>query len=147
MAGTHPPYFSAADFREKIRFCWTMASPSISYEAVTWHFAPTGVPAGQVDGDGVPFDPTVTIPTAEPTPVRIECGVEYIDHNAEPVPFGSVVPATLRLTVFDEDWPTVKDSTYVMVNGCKYKRSHEYAPYALFDVTLHELHLEATDVV
>jgi hypothetical protein len=132
--------FDAADFRENIRFVMNMGAPPAQERQVTFHFTKVTGWSGTVDSDNVPFDPTAQVTTTTGAdPVRVPCVVEVADDAGDDTPFGSVIATRIKLTLLDEDYLKVAQSTYVVYDGDKYLRQQTSPPYGLFDVGIHEM--------
>lgn len=53
----------------------------------------------------------------------------------------------IKVTVFDVDFEKIKTADYARIGSIVYTIRLEAPPYALFGVTMHDLHLEALDEV
>ncbi len=143
MAGTNPDFDSAA-FRTGIQFVFTMAAPPVGADQVKFYFASTlTYNTAHVDGIGVPFDPVSTVTRSQPAAVSVPCGIEYRDGRGDITVFGETVPATVHITLLDEDFAQVNGCAYIVLHGEKYKLIHVDPPSGLFDVGIYELTFEA----
>lgn len=142
MAGRNSG-FNANEFRSAIRFVQTMAAPPEVTDQATFYGESTLVYTGSVDDEAVPFDPTSTV-VREPAPgVRVPCGIEYLDAEGQPVPFGFVTASRLAITLLDQEYMKVRDASYVVVAGEKYLYRRTEPPTGLFDVGLYTMHFTA----
>lgn len=139
MAGADPG-FNAAEFREAIHFAMRMGAAPETDEQVTFHFASTLTYNLPGDGADVPFDPDATVTRTTPTPVRVDCAIEYYDAENQPTNFGLLAPTRLTLTLLDEDYEQVKDAAYVVAHGDRYNYRRTEPPSGLFDVGLYTMH-------
>lgn len=147
MAGSNPD-FDAGAFRTAIQFVYTMAAAPIPADQIKFYFPSTLVytePGGEtgVDGIGVPFDPQSTVVRTQAPPVTVPCGIEYLDKSGQTTVFGDVIPATVMVTLLDEDYVKVQGCAYIVLHGEKYKYVHTNPPSGLFDVGLFELEFAA----
>lgn len=139
MAGTNPG-FNAAAFRDAIHFAMQMGAPPDAGERVTFHFASQLVYNGSIDGDAVPFDPTVTVTSTEPPTKQVDCAVEYFDSENQPTNFGLLAPSRIAVTLLDVDYAQVKTCSYVVVHGDRYDYRRTEPPSGLFDVGVYTMH-------
>lgn len=144
MAGSSSD-FDAVAFRAGIKLAMVMGEAPVDDDQVLFHFESqlvyTGT--GKIDADNVPFDPSATVQRVTPTPIHVPCAVEYVDVESVPTNFGFVAAAKLRITLLDEEYQKVKDSTYVTVGGDVYRYRRTEPPSGLFDVGLFTLHYVA----
>lgn len=139
MAGSNAD-FNAAEFRAGIQFAYEMAAAPISEEGVVFHFPSQLVfNVDSVDEAGVPFDPDATVVQTTPTPVRVACGVEYVNAAGQSVRIGEIAPSHVAITLLDEDYAKVAGCAYVVVGGDRYDYEHTDPPSGLFDVGLYTL--------
>lgn len=142
MAGRNAG-FNGNEFRNAIRFVYDMAAPPVAEEQATFYGESTLVYTGSVDDEQVPFDPSRTV-VRQPSPgVKVACGIEYFDTEGQAVVFGTVTPSRIAITLLDEEYVQVKDSTYVVVAGEKYLYRRTEPPSGLFDVGLYTMHFTA----
>jgi hypothetical protein len=144
MAGTRPG-FSGAAFRTALRSVMDMATPTGTNERVEFGFADTVTVVDPHDSTDVPFDPAATVTRTTPATVTVSCVVEPVDAAGQSTPFGTVRPSWLRITLFDEDYETVKTATHVAVRGDTYVYDNEPPAIGLFDVTVHTLMFKAVN--
>jgi hypothetical protein len=140
--------FSAKDFRKNIRFVFDMAAPTVDGEQATFYFSDGVAYAAPVDQEDVAFDPHAAVQTTQvaKAPVKVSCGVEYLDAQGNPVEFGIVTPARARITMFDEDYAKVKGCIFVALRGERFNYRNTEYPQGLFDVALYTLNFTAVDV-
>jgi hypothetical protein len=146
------PQFPEALFRNAIQNTMRMGMPEDESKRLTWWWNrekdyvrpdPTGKPYGWSEA------PTTNVaggPNGEDHLV-----VDYaIEFSARPA--GSVVTAlgemdTSRavVTLMDADWQQVKTADYARIGDARYKIQFEAPPMGLFEVTVHQVYLEAVD--
>ena len=80
-------------------------------------------------------------------PVRVPCGIEYIDNEGQPVPFGSVTITHVKCALLDEHYTQVSDAAYVAIGGERYLYSRTEPPSGLFDVGLFVMHFRAENEI
>ena len=143
MAGSSPD-FDAGAFRTAIQGVFTMGAAPLPADQIKFYFASTLVYEAGLDTIGVPFDPQRTVVrTPGRAPVTVACGIEYLDKSGQTTVFGDVVPATVMVTLLDEDYVQVEGCAYVVLHGEKYKYVHTNPPSGLFDVGLFTLEFQA----
>lgn len=142
MASTNPDFDGDA-FRQAIQFVYTMAEAPLASDQIAFYQAATLVYTGPVDDENVPFDPQRTVQRVPATPVHVPCGIEYFDAQGQEVVFGTITPTRIVVTLLDEDYLKVKDSTYCVVGGDKYVYRTTEPPSGLFDVGLFSMHFRA----
>lgn len=138
MAGTSKS-FNATAFRSAIRSAMAMGAPPDATDALTFCWNPTTTSAASKDGEGIPFDPTAVINRTTKTPESKPCAVEFLDAAGNATPFGTIVPAKLRVTLLDEDYTAVADADFVVMGGDRYLRHHEPPTLGLFQVGVHQI--------
>lgn len=152
---THP--FSAADeasFRSAIRETMKMGMPENDAHKLRWFWHPDRTFEPD-DPAGNPYDwtqPAVTDEPGNPTEdpdsegLIVDYAFEFSTGRfGEMTPLGPFDPARLTVTLFDVDYDRIKTADYCMIGNTRYKIRFEAAPYGLFGVTMHDLHLEAED--
>lgn len=142
MAGSNPA-FPADEFRAAIQFVYTMAEAPLAADQIAFYGASTLVYNAPVDDEDVPFDPRSTVIRQPAVPVHVPCGIEYFDAQGQEIVFGTVTPTRIAVTLLDEDYVQVKDSTYCVVGGDKYVYRTTEPPSGLFDVGLFVMHFRA----
>ena len=95
------------------------------------------------DGAALPFDPQATVTRTEPTPVKVDCAIEYFDAENQPTNFGMIAPSRISVTLLDEDYDRVKECAYVVVHGDRYNYRRTEPPSGLFDVGVYTMHFTA----
>lgn len=127
-----PPSFDEARVLEGLKKAMGFGEPTRPEDKVTFYFNERSTPAGEVDEEGVPFDPDDrVINEREGEAVIVDCVVEYQDRAAQTETFGVYIPARVILTLLDPDWQQVKDFSYVKAGGDIYWRSTVEPPVAL----------------
>lgn len=127
-----PPSFDEARVLEGIKKAMGFGEPTRPEDKVTFYFNARSTPAGEVDEEGVPFDPDDRVTnTREDEAVVVDCAVEYQDRAAQTETFGVYIPARVILTLLDPDWQQVKDFSFVKAGGDIYHRSTVEPPVAL----------------
>lgn len=142
MAGKQPG-FDAGAFRTGIRFAYIMAaSPDTDAQAAFYKPSELvyNVPT---DDENVPFDPATTVQRVVPAPVRVPCGIQYVDAEGQDVPFGSLTASKVLCTLLDEDYKKVAGCAYVVIGGDRYNYQRTQPPSGLFDVGLYVMHFRA----
>lgn len=140
MAGTDPR-FPTATVKAGIRFAMEMGAAVDPSDRAQFFMPVTVVYDKGVDGDGVPFDPTATITSnPTPTPIVVDCAIEYRDASDQPTPFGFITPAKVVITLLDEEFAQIDGFKYVVLRGEKYFFHHHEPAIALFDMGVHTLH-------
>lgn len=142
MAGKNSG-FDPKGFRDAIKFVYNMAAPPRDADQAAFYKPSELVYTASVDDENVPFDPATTVQRVVPPPVRVPCGVEYLDAEGQPVTFGTVTASRIVLTLLDEDYDQVKGSAYVVIGGEKYLYQRTEPPSGLFDVGLYAMHWRA----
>ena len=142
MAGSNAD-FNAAEFRDAIAFAMTMGAAVDVGERATFHFPKTLVYNAPADGAQVPFDPAATVTASEPPAIQVNCAIDYFDAENQPTSFGLLSPSRLTITLLDEDYAKVKDSSYVVVHGDRYNYRRTEPPSGLFDVGIYTMHFTA----
>lgn len=127
-----PPSFDEARVLEGIKKAMGFGEPTRTEDKVTFYFNARSTPVGEVDEEGVPFDPADRVTnTREDEAVIVDCAVEYQDRAAQTETFGVYIPARVILTLLDPDWQQVKDFSFVKAGGDIYHRSTVEPPVAL----------------
>jgi len=147
MAGTDPN-FSAAEFRDAIRFAMKMGSPGAEEDKATFRWNPsrtfsTADPAGQ------PYDWT-SVPASDSTPPDVVTDLVAVEFTGRPqasgiTSMGTFDPSGVTLTILDEDYEDVKTANEVLLGGNTYVIRFHAPPTGLFDATVHTIYAEAVD--
>jgi formate-dependent nitrite reductase cytochrome c552 subunit len=130
--------FPAFRFRDAIRGVWEMGMTP-DEQPVTFCWNPVTTYPGSKDSTGVAFDPSARPTVTQRAKVVVPCGVEYGGASDNDTNFGDVVSSRIKITMFDEDYDTIKDSDYVELEDEKYVYHHDEPPFGLFGVGLHVL--------
>jgi len=155
MATTTDPRsnaFSAAKFKDAIRFAMNMGLPDTAAERVTFRWKPektftTNSPTGN------PYDltdaPTATDSAAD---VLVNAAVEFVTRASlgETTTIGSFENPRLVVTLLDDEFVTITDATLglpnqVLVGGNTYNIDFVAPPIGLFSVTVYQIHATAVD--
>jgi hypothetical protein len=127
-----PTGFDQARVIEGLKKAMGFGEPTRPEDKVTFFFNARSTPTGEVDEEGVPFDPNDhSTNTREGETKVVDCVVEYQDRAPQAESFGVYVPARVILTMLDPDWQQVKDFVYVKAGGDIYHRSTVEPPVAL----------------
>lgn len=135
--------FSSAQFKDAIHLAMQMGAAPDPADQVKFHFPSQLVFNGSADGQEVPFDPTATVTSTTPTPVHVDCAIEYLDYEDQVTSFGLMAPTRVALTLLDDDYEQVKDCSYVVIGGDRYDYRRTEPPAGLFDVGLYVMHFTA----
>ena len=155
MATTTDPRasgFSAAAFKDAIRFAMNMGLPDDTAERITFRWTPastftTSSPAGN------PYDftdtPTSTFSAAD---VLVNAAVEFTSRASlgENTAIGSFENPRLIVTLLDDEFDTIVDGDLglpdkVLVGGNTYNIDFVAPPVGLFSVTVYQIHCTAVD--
>lgn len=131
--------FDARVFRDAIKFVYEMAAAPLPDEQVAFYRPSQLVYAAPTDDDNTPFDPATTVQRVVPEPVRVPCGLEYVDADGQQVPFGTVTASRIVTSLLDEEYVQVKDSSYVVIGGERYLYQRTEPPTGLFDVGIYRM--------
>ncbi len=146
MAGTDPR-FSAARFRDAIRFAMVMSASNTEQERVTFRWSVDQTFAN-ADPAGRPYswDATPLTSTARPD-VQVDCVVEFAARPAgsRDSAIGQFDTARAVITLLDEDIDTVRGADQVIINGNRYDIQLEGPAIGLFDAGVYQLFCEARD--
>lgn len=146
--------FDEANFRSAIRETMRMGMPPNDDHKLRWFwrrnqtFVPDS-PGGSPYDWTQPAEPdTAGNPTGDPEDDGLI--VDYaFDFNAggggQVTPLGSVDPSKITVTLFDVDYDRVKTADYCLIGTTRYIIQFSAAPYALFNVTMHDIMLQAED--
>lgn len=143
-----PPGFNADAARTGILNAMGFGEPTRT-EDKAWFYFPknrTTSPSGPADSDGVPFDPTVPVTTADSKPrVQVSCAVDYIDAPEMVETFGGDRPARIEITLMDTEYQQVKGFSFVVAGGDKYVYDSTEPPVALGSIDVWVVHCTAED--
>ena len=145
--------FDEAGFREAIRETMKMGMPESDAEKLRWWWY-ADREYDTVDEDDNPYDWTQPADTGTPSSQEDPEGdglvIDYaFDFNAnsatEFTAVGPIDPSKIVVTIFDVDYHRIKDADYATIGDTRYRIRFDAAPYGLFGVTMHDIHLEAED--
>lgn len=100
--------------------------------------------AGEVDSEGLPFDPAVQR-TSSMTPVVVPCAIEYFDRAENADTYGVMQSTKIMLTLLDPDYQKVKGFAYVAAGGDKYYYAKTEPPVALGSIDVWIVHCNSQD--
>jgi hypothetical protein len=138
MAGSSAD-FDGDEFRTNIRMVMELGAAPKSSEQVIFCFPKQLIYNRPTDDENTPFDPTATVTQSPRREVRVPCAVEWIDHEGETVPFGTVTATKLNITLLDEEYDQVKGCSYVIAGGDKYLYRRTAPPVGLYDVGVYQM--------
>ena len=139
MAGTNPG-FSAAAFNAGIHAAMSMAAPLAVGDRAAFHFKPTLAVPPAAAADGVPYNPT-DIPTrTTPAPITVPCVVEQGGSTATATRMGYMSTSTVRITLLEDDYQSVKDALFVVIAGDRFDYVSTDTPAGLFDAQVWTMH-------
>lgn len=141
MAGSSPG-FDADAFNEGIRFAMRIGLPVETAEQPTFHFQPTRTHLGD-HGTGLPFDPGTDFAETEPTPVQVDCAIEFFDEGHDSTSAGPLNAARVEVTLLREEYELVKDAYKVVISGDSYRFRFTEPEVALFDSGVRVMHFYA----
>lgn len=148
--------FSAARFRDGIKFAMRMGIPTQVPERVTFKW-PVNKTYASADVRGVPYDfstsPASTTQTADvPISLTLPCAVEFAESRSTSgeTSVGSFDTASLKLTLLDDEYTQLQHETLglptdLLVNGNDYKIDYYAPPLGLFDVSVYQIYASARD--
>lgn len=108
------------------------AQPNASADLPVFHFAGVTTTTAPADGRGVPFDPTATATTAEPTPVTgVLCALEFTPGADQDSRLGRLDESPAIITFLDTEYQKIKGCAYMTVGGMRYDFESYDGPYSL----------------
>lgn len=134
-----PYQFNGDKFRNAIQFVFEMAYPPEAGIGIVFYFPDTTTYTGPADSDYVPFDPAQAAVVTTKAPVTVPCDVAFTSAADTTTAFGAVNASRVKVLLLDEDYQSVQDASYVVVNGDRYNRDYEEPSFGLFDVGLHTI--------
>lgn len=147
--------FDETQFRTAIRETMKMGMPENDAHKLRWLWKPVqGFEPDDPAGD--PYDWTQDANPDDPGNPTEDPDTEglIIDYafnfsatvvGGEETPLGPVDPTKAVVTIFDVDYDRIKTADYCMIGTSRYNIRFDAAPYALFGVTMHDIHIEAED--
>lgn len=112
MAGTIPR-FPAQAVRDGLRLPMRMGLPVDPNQWPEFVIIEPPVVTVETDQHGYPWDPMAPAAGPVETRVRVVCAMETPDPSQRPENFGLVQPATLIITLLDEEYRQVEGFKYV----------------------------------
>lgn len=155
MAGTDSR-FDASRFRTAIKFAMRMGAPEDTSKRVTFHWTADHTYSKQDSGHD-PFSWTSTPATTDaPDDVQVDCAVSFAGSKSggsRTAPDGTAVGEfdTTHgvVTLLDVDYAQIfsgsRRADQVVIDGDTYDIQYVAAPYALFEVTVYDLHIASID--
>jgi hypothetical protein len=143
-----PPGFDADAVRQGLLNAMGFGEPTRTEDKAWFYFPKMRTPAttSSTDQDGVPFDPTVQVTTADSKArLQVSCAIEYIDADGQVITAGEVIPSKLKITLMDAEYQQVKGFAYVVAGGDKYLYSRTEPPVALGSIDFWFVHCTAED--
>lgn len=144
-----PPGFDAAAARSGILKAMGFGEPTRADDKATFFFpkSRTSNPTTAAhDQDGVPFDPTVPVATADSkTKVQVACAIEVGDGTETIATYGSDRATRITITLLDDEYQQVKGFAYVVAGGDKYLYDWTEPPVALGTIDVWTVHCTAED--
>lgn len=154
MAGSDVD-FDAAGTRADLRGAMLMGLPQDTVARPIFRFPKTETFTVPVDEGNEPLDPaapptTVTQRpdiTCGPANNQVVCTWEPQGTKARPVEsvLGTFDPDRLLVTMLDVDWVKVEGFRFMLFSGDAYKYEKEVPHQGLFDLTVHQISVIATD--
>ena len=144
--------FSAAAFKDAIRFAMNMGLPDTASERITFRWTPASTYTTSSPG-GNPYDLTDTpTSTDSAADVLVDAAVEFVSRASlgETTSIGSFENPRLIVTLLDDEYATITDATLglpdqVLVGGNSYNIDFVAPPIGLFSVTVYQIHATAAD--
>lgn len=155
MAGTDPR-FDPVKFRTAIKFAMAMGAPEDTNQRVTFRWTVDKTFA-KADSGGDPFSWTATATSTDnPADVQVDCALSFAGSKAggsRTAPDGTAVGEfdTTHgvITLLDVDYVQIfsdgRRADQVVIDGDTYDIQYVAAPYALFGVTVYDLHIASID--
>ena len=154
MAGTDAR-FPAAKFRTAIKNAMRMGAPEDTNKRVTFHWR-VDKTFQRKDSGGDPISWTATPVTVDnPPDVQVDCSLTFTGQKSgtRTAPDGTAVAEfdTTHgvITLLDVDYAQIfsggRRADQVVIDRDTYDIQFVAAPYALFDVTCYDLHIESVD--
>lgn len=155
MAGTDPR-FDPAKFRTAIKFVMHMGAPEDTNQRVTFRWTVDNTYAKK-DSGGSPFNWTESPAVSDaPDDVQVDCAVSFAGAKAggsRTAPDGTAVGEfdTTHgvITLLDVDYAQIfsdgRRADLVIIDSDTYEIQYVAAPYALFGVTVFDLHIASVD--
>lgn len=148
--------FSAAKFRQGIKFAMKMGLPGTESERVQFTWKPENTYAIQ-DHRSVPYDftssATSTVSAVDlPASLTVPVAVEFFDSKSASgeTPIGDFDISRLKITILDDEYALIIDQNLglpdgVTVDGNDYTVDYFAPPVGLFNVTVYTAYCSALD--
>ncbi len=144
MAGTRRG-FDGDTFRNGIRVAMGMGMPPDTADQPEFHWKDVTSSETPASTDGVPFDPNTVEARTSPTPVKVTCGIRYVDAAGVQTNLGLLTPAGVILSLLDEEYARVEGCDWVVIAGTKYTYLRTAIPGGMFSVASYEMHFETVN--
>lgn len=155
MAGTDSR-FDSARFRTAIKFAMKMGTPEDTTKRVTFRWT-VDKTYTKADSGGSPYTWTASpVTTNNPADIQVDCAVSFVGQKAggartapEGTGVGEFDTTHGVITLLDVDYVQIfsagRRADQVIIDGDTYDIQYVAAPYALFDVTVYDLHIASID--
>lgn len=144
MAKQLPAGFDKARIMAGLRTAMQFGAPTRVEDQATFYKVATATDDVPRDDEFIPFDPDARR-TSKPTPVRVDCSVEYVDRTDQTEQFGAVTPSHIKITLLDPEYQKVKGFRYVVAGGDRYNYRLTEPPVALGSIDVWTVHCVAED--
>ena len=139
--------FSAAKFREAVKFAMKMGLPEDTSERATFQWE-TVKTYTVTDSSGNPWkhdSPTNSVVTH--ADVKVDVAVEFIPRTTQASgnAIGDFDSPRAIITILDSDFPSVSGADKVLLGGNTYKIDFVAPSIGLFDVTVYQIYCSALD--
>lgn len=142
MAGS---YFNKARVLEGLYTAMDFGSPNLTSDKATFYFPRISSASGNVDSQGVPFNPATNRTYGPLVKKVVPCAVEYVDAQGKVENFGIIAPSRVKLTLLDPDYQKIKGFEYVAISGNKYLYRKTEPVIALGSIDVWTVHCVAED--
>jgi hypothetical protein len=151
--------FPEAQFRQSIRDAMKMGMPEDDAEKLTWFwkraqtFNPDDLAGRPLDWTAAPItdDPGNPVDDAEDDGMIVDYALEANNLSSQVdqsiTALGNFNFQKIKVTLFDVDFEKIRTADYARIGTIVYTIRLEAPPYALFGVTMHDVHLEALDEI
>lgn len=139
--------FSAAQFRDAIKFAMRMGMPNATEERLTFKWRRDETYQRQ-DPAGKPYNWKATPVTDNtPEPVLVDGAVEFSDRNSASsgTAMGRFDTPRATITLLDVDYALIEGADMVELGGATYQIDFVAPPMGLFDVTVYQIYASAVD--
>lgn len=144
MAKQLPAGFDKAAVMAGLKRAMEFGAPTRVEDRATFYKVVTTTDDVPRDDDFIPFDPEAER-TAKPTPVTVDCTVEYVDRSEQTEAFGAITASRIKVTLLDPEYQKVKGFSYVVAGGDRYNYRLTEPPVALGNIDVWTVHCVAED--